>query len=307
MPPKILEKQRRRGIYLLPNLFTTACLFAGFYAIVAAMSDRFEAAAVAIFVAMIMDSLDGRVARLTNTQSDFGAEYDSLADMVSFGLAPSLVMFEWSLFSLGKLGWLAAFIYTAAAALRLARFNTQVETAEKRFFQGLPSPAAAAVVTGVVWVGSDYGYLGQDWRIPAIILTLFAGILMVSNIRYRSFKDLDLKGRIPFVTMLVVVLVFVFVSIDPPQVLFAIFLGYALSGPVVTLVTLRRRRAERLRMQGGDKPASAESDAEIDNSSSDSSGHSYEQSSDSSHKSESGSKSKAPGKSRAKIPEVTEE
>ncbi|WP_455376323.1 CDP-diacylglycerol--serine O-phosphatidyltransferase [Kaarinaea lacus] len=307
MAPKIFQKQPRRGIYLLPNLFTTGCLFAGFYAIVAAMSDRFEAAAVAIFIAMIMDSLDGRVARLTNTQSDFGAEYDSLADMVSFGLAPSLVMFEWSLFSLGKLGWLAAFIYTAAAALRLARFNTQVETAEKRYFQGLPSPAAAAVVAGVVWVGSDYGYLGQDWRIPAIILTLFAGILMVSNIRYRSFKDLDLKGRIPFVTMLIVVLVFVFVSIDPPQVLFAIFLGYALSGPVVTLVTLRRRRAERLRMQGGNKPTSGESDSGIDTDSSDSSGRSNKPSSDSSPKTDSGSQSRASGKSSTKIPEVTEE
>ena len=306
MAPKIFQKQPRRGIYLLPNLFTTGCLFAGFYAIVAAMSDRFEAAAVAIFIAMIMDSLDGRVARLTNTQSDFGAEYDSLADMVSFGLAPSLVIFEWALFSLGKLGWLAAFIYTAAAALRLARFNTQVETAEKRYFQGLPSPAAAAVVTGVVWVGSDYGHLGQDWRIPAIILTLFAGVLMVSNIRYRSFKDLDLKGRIPFVTMLIVVLVFVFVSIDPPQVLFAIFLGYALSGPVVTLVTLRRRRAERLRTQGGNKPESDESDSGIDTDSSDASGQSDKPSTDSSPKNDSGSQSRASGKSSAKIPEVTE-
>jgi CDP-diacylglycerol--serine O-phosphatidyltransferase len=249
MAPKIFKKQPRRGIYLLPNLFTTACLFAGFYAIVAAMSDRFEAAAIAIFIAMVMDGLDGRVARLTNTQSDFGAEYDSLADMVSFGLAPSLVVYEWSLFSLGKLGWLAAFIYTAAAALRLARFNTQVETSEKRYFQGLASPAAAAVVAGLVWVGSDYGYIGSDWRFPAIALTLISGILMVSNIRYRSFKDLDLKGKIPFVTMLIVVLIFVFISLDPPQVLFAGFLLYAISGPTFTLATLRRRRAERNRSQ----------------------------------------------------------
>lgn len=263
MAPKIFKKQPRRGIYLLPNLFTTACLFAGFYAIVAAMSDRFEAAAVAIFIAMIMDGLDGRVARLTNTQSDFGAEYDSLADMVSFGLAPSLVVYEWSLFSLGKLGWLAAFIYTAGAALRLARFNTQVESAdEKRYFQGLASPAAAAVVAGIVWVGTDYGQIGSDWRIPAIVLTLLAGILMVSNIRYRSFKDLDLKGKIPFFTMLVVVSIFVFISIDPPQVLFAGFLIYALSGPVVTLVTLRRRRAERHRSQDEDKTSSDQGDAD---------------------------------------------
>ena len=248
MAPKILEKQRRRGIYLLPNLFTTACLFAGFYAIVSAMSDKFEQAAVAIFIAMIMDGLDGRVARLTNTQSDFGAEYDSLADMVAFGLAPSLVAFEWALFSLGKLGWLAAFIYTAGAALRLARFNTQVATANKRYFQGLASPAAAAVVAGMVWVGSDYGQVGTDWRIPVFALTLMVGLLMVSNIRYRSFKDLDLKGKIPFFAMLVVVLVFVFISIDPPQVLFSIFFLYAISGPIYTLVTRRKRRAERQRV-----------------------------------------------------------
>jgi CDP-diacylglycerol--serine O-phosphatidyltransferase len=245
MQPKILEKQRGRGIYLLPNLFTTGCLFAGFYAIVAAMSGKFEPAAVAIFVAMIMDGLDGRIARLTNTQTNFGAEYDSLADMVAFGLAPSLVMYEWALVNMGKLGWLAAFIYTAGAALRLARFNTQVGTAGKRYFQGLASPAAAAVVAGMVWVGTDHGQLGADWRMPAFALTLAAGILMVSNIRYRSFKDLDLKGKIPFVTMIIVVLVFVFISVSPPQVLFTIFLVYAFSGPVYTLVRLRKRRAER--------------------------------------------------------------
>ncbi|NOZ54501.1 MAG: CDP-diacylglycerol--serine O-phosphatidyltransferase [Gammaproteobacteria bacterium] len=241
------EKKRGRGIYLLPNLFTTGCLFAGFYAIVSAMDDRFEAAAVAIFVAMIMDGLDGRVARLTNTQSDFGAQYDSLADMVSFGLAPALIMYEWSLVSLGKLGWLAAFIYVAGTALRLARFNTQVGIADKHFFQGLASPAAAALIAGMVWVGSDYAQQGADWRVLAFVLTLFAGILMVSNIRYRSFKDLDLKGKVPFVSLLVVVMVFVFVSIDPPQVLFFVFLLYALSGPIHTLWGLRKRKAERLK------------------------------------------------------------
>jgi CDP-diacylglycerol--serine O-phosphatidyltransferase len=245
MSPKIVEKQRGRGIYLLPNLFTTGCLFAGFYAIVAAMAGKFEPAAVAIFIAMIMDGLDGRVARLTNTQTNFGAEYDSLADMVAFGLAPSLVMYEWALFNLGKLGWLAAFIYTAGAALRLARFNTQVGTAGKRYFQGLASPAAAAVVAGMVWVATDHEQIGADWRIPAFVLTLAAGILMVSNIRYRSFKDLDLKGKIPFVTLIIVVLVFVFISVSPPQVLFSIFLVYAISGPTYTLISLRRRRAER--------------------------------------------------------------
>jgi len=245
MENKVLEKKPRRGIYLLPNLFTTGCLFAGFYAIVSAMGGRFEAAAIAIFVAMVMDGLDGRVARLTNTQTDFGAQYDSLADMVSFGLAPSLVIYEWALFSMGKLGWLAAFVYAAATALRLARFNTQVGTAGKRYFQGLASPAAAAIIAGMVWVGVDYTSTGQDWRIVAFLLTLFSGILMVSNIRYRSFKDLDLKGKIPFISLLTVVMVLVFISIDPPQVLFGLFLLYGLSGPVVTLITLKKRRANR--------------------------------------------------------------
>lgn len=238
-------KKRRRGIYLLPNLFTTGCLFAGFYAIVAAITDRFEAAAIAIFIAMIMDGLDGRVARLTNTQSAFGAEYDSLADMISFGLAPALVMFVWALSDLGKLGWLAAFVYTAGTALRLARFNTQVGRADKRYFQGLASPAAAAVMAGLVWVGHDYALEGRAIAIVSLFVTVLVGVLMVSNVRYRSFKDLDLKGRVPFVAILVVVLVFVLISIDPPQVLLGIFGLYAISGPVVTLVTLRRRRQER--------------------------------------------------------------
>jgi len=245
--------KRRRGIYLLPNLFTTAGLFAGFYSIVAAMGGRFEAASVAIFVAMIMDSLDGRVARLTHTQSDFGAEYDSMADMVSFGLAPALVAYVWGLTNMGKLGWLAAFVYTAAAALRLARFNTQLTSADKRYFQGLPSPAAAAIVAGMVWVGTSYGLQGTPVMIPAFLLTILAGVLMVSNIRYHSFKQLDLKGKIPFVTLLVIVLIFVFISIDPPQVLFALFLLYALSGPTLTLVQLRKKRLQR-KMADGTAP-----------------------------------------------------
>ncbi|QKT02742.1 CDP-diacylglycerol--serine O-phosphatidyltransferase [Ectothiorhodospiraceae bacterium 2226] len=249
-----IEPKRRRGIYLLPNLFTTAALFAGFFAIVSAMGGNFRHAAIAVFVAMLLDGIDGRVARLTNTQSAFGAEYDSLADMVSFGLAPALVIYQWSLIELGQLGWLAAFIYTAAAALRLARFNTQVDTADKRYFQGLPSPSAAALVAGLVWVGSSYGFDGETWRLPAFMLTVLAGLLMVSNIRYHSFKGLDLRGRVPFVTMLVVVLVFVLISIDPPQVLFAGFLLYALSGPVLTLTNLRRRRAERkAHLEGTDR------------------------------------------------------
>ena len=245
MTEQQLDKKPHRGIYLLPNLFTTGCLFAGFYAIVAAMGHHFESAAVAVFVAMIMDGLDGRVARLTNTQSQFGAEYDSLADMVSFGLAPSLVMYVWALSGLGKLGWLAAFVYAAGTALRLARFNTQVGRADKRYFQGLASPAAAAVVAGMVWVGNDYALEGRNISILALIVTIAMGVFMVSNMRYRSFKDLDLKGKVPFVAILIVVLAFVLISIDPPQVLFGIFFLYALSGPVTTLITLRRRRAER--------------------------------------------------------------
>lgn len=239
------KPHRHRGIYLLPNLFTTAALFSGFYAIVAAMQSRFEAAAVAIFVAMLLDGLDGRVARLTNTQSDFGAEYDSLSDMISFGLAPALVIYQWALSGMGKAGWLAAFIYTAGAALRLARFNTQVGTADKRYFQGLASPAAAAIVAGMVWVGNDYGLQGKAINLTAWTLTLLIGLLMVSNVRYHSFKGINFKDRVPFVTVLFIVLVIVLVSYDPPVILFSVFLLYALSGPVWTLVLLRRRRSER--------------------------------------------------------------
>lgn len=251
-PEQIPELKRRRGIYLLPNLFTTAALFAGFYAIVAAMAGRFQAAAVAIYIAMLMDGLDGRVARLTHTQSAFGAEYDSLSDMVSFGVAPALVMYEWALVDMGhlgwmwaKLGWLAAFIYAAGTALRLARFNTQIGSADKRYFQGLPSPAAAAVVAGAVWVGSDLGVPIDYSMLPAFVFTILLGALMVSNIRYYSFKEIDLRGRVPFVSLLIMVLVFVFTSIDPSKVLFAVFLLYTFSGPVHTLVQLRKRRARR--------------------------------------------------------------
>lgn len=246
------SNRRPRGIYLLPNLFTTAALFAGFYAIVSATTDRFEAAAIAIFVAMLMDGVDGRVARLTNTQSDFGVQYDSLSDMVSFGLAPALVMYEWSLHGMlehgwvwAKLGWLAAFIYTAAAALRLARFNSQVEVADKRYFQGLPSPSAAALVAGMVWLGADAGIEGADIWPLALVITAAAGLLMVSNLRYYSFKEVDFKNRVPFVVLLIVVLLFVFVSIDPPTFLFTGFMLYVLSGPVITIWRLRQRRRTR--------------------------------------------------------------
>jgi CDP-diacylglycerol---serine O-phosphatidyltransferase len=250
MEPEETPRKQRRGIYLLPNLFTTAALFAGFYAIVSSMDGDFEAAAVAIFVAMILDGLDGRVARLTNTQSAFGAEYDSLSDMVSFGLAPALVAYEWSLSEMGQLGWLAAFFYAAATALRLARFNTQIGSADRRYFQGLPSPAAAAVVAGLIWFGTDQEFSGPEIAWVTFVLTIAAGVLMVTNIRFHSFKELDLRGRVPFMALLMVVLVFVFVSTDPPLVLFFAALAYATSGPVVTLFTIRRRRAER--RGGGD-------------------------------------------------------
>jgi len=253
IPEESKERKTRRGIYLLPNMVTTAGLFAGFYAIVAAMNGRFEAAAVAIFIAMIMDGIDGRVARLTNTQSEFGVQYDSLADMVSFGLAPALVMYEWSLqsmISLGwaKLGWLAAFIYTAGAALRLARFNSQVATAEKDYFRGLPSPSAAGVLAGFIWAGVDLGLRGSDVVYLAFVLTISMGLLMVSNIRYHSFKEFDYKNRVSFVAILVVVLVYAFASIDPPKVLFLGFLVYAFSGIVYTLLGIRSRRKLRKRV-----------------------------------------------------------
>ncbi len=246
------EQRRRRGIYLLPNLFTTAALFSGFYAIVAGMGGRFEPAATAIFVAMILDGLDGRVARLTNTQSDFGVQYDSLSDMIAFGIAPSLVVYLWSLSSLGKLGWLAAFFYTAAAALRLARFNTQAKVVDKRYFQGLPSPTAAAVVAGMIWVGVDFDIDGRHVAWLACLLTVVSAGLMVSNVRYKSFKDLDLKGRVPFVAVLAIVLVFVFISIHPPNTLFGLALVYTLSGPFMTLTGLRHRRASRQAGESGD-------------------------------------------------------
>ena len=233
-------KHRRKGIYVLPSLFTTASLFAGFYAIVQAMNGNFEHSALAIFIAMVLDALDGRVARLTHTESDFGGQYDSLVDMVSFGLAPALIMYEWALSGLGKLGWLAAFIYVAGAGLRLARFNVQAGSADKRFFIGLPSPSAALLVVGFIWVLHASGVPGRDISLLALAVTILAGVLMVSNIRYRSFKDLDLRGRIPFVSILAVPLAFVLFFLDPPQVLFLVFLGYALSGPFAAVLKFLR-------------------------------------------------------------------
>lgn len=239
------RKKPSRGIYLLPNLFTTGCLFSGFYAILSAMSGQFENAAIAIFVAMVLDGLDGRVARLTNTASEFGVEYDSLADMVSFGLAPALIMYLWAFQELGKLGWAVAFTYVACTALRLARFNTQAEVADKKFFQGLPSPSAAAVVAGLIWMSVANDLTGNDVQLLALVATFGAGAVMVSNFRYYSFKEIDFKGKVPFVTMLVLVLVFGFILLDPPQVLFGGFFIYMLSGPVLTLWGIRQKRILR--------------------------------------------------------------
>jgi CDP-diacylglycerol--serine O-phosphatidyltransferase len=241
---------RRRGIYLLPNLFTTAALFAGFYAIVMAMNQRFDNAAVAIFIAMILDTLDGRVARLTRTQSAFGAEYDSLSDMVCFGAAPALIMYEWALKDLGRPGWIAAFVYCAGAALRLARFNTNIEVVDKRFFQGLPSPAAAALIAGFLWLAIDnkipVGEYGMPW--VAACLTLYTGITMVSNVPFYSFKDINLRRSVPFAVILLIVLGFVLVISDPPIVLFLLFVAYGLSGYAYWLWKKRRPR-ESARLQ----------------------------------------------------------
>jgi CDP-diacylglycerol--serine O-phosphatidyltransferase len=239
------KKPQSRGIYLLPNLFTTAGLFAGFYAIIAAIRGDFESAAIAIFIAMVMDGLDGRIARLTNTQSAFGAEYDSLADMVSFCLAPALVVYLWALSDMGKVGWMVAFIYAACGALRLARFNTQIGIEDKRYFQGLPSPAAAAVLAGWIWAGSSNQIDSALITNIALPLTFACGILMVSTLRYHSFKELDIRGKVPFVVMLVLVLAFALVAIDPPLILFGGFLIYAVSGPIFTLVKLRQHKTGR--------------------------------------------------------------
>jgi len=244
-PPPPPLPLRRRGIYLLPNLFTTGVLFGGFFAIVQAMNGRYEVAAVAIYVAMVLDGLDGRVARWTHTQSEFGAEYDSLADMVAFGAAPALVAYEWGLRDLGKLGWIAAFVYCAGTALRLARFNTNIDVVDKRYFQGLPCPAAAAVVAGLVWVASDFGWSAGPW-LAALTwgVTVFAGATMVSNVPFYSFKDINFKKRVPFWVILALVAGLSVVSWHPSAVLFTAALAFALSGYVLWSMGHRVKRVE---------------------------------------------------------------
>lgn len=257
-------------------MLTAAALFSGFYAIVAAMQGRFGPAAIAVFIAMVLDGLDGRVARLTHTESAFGEEFDSLADMVSFGLAPALIMYEWALSGMAnlgwvpaKLGWLAAFLYAACAALRLARFNTQLGSADKRYFLGLPSPSAAAIMVGLVWLSDDLGLYGGQLLWVAFLITVGTGVLMVSNILYYSFKQIDLRGRVPFVAIIAVVLVLIFASLDPPKILFTGFLLYGLSGPVLYLLRLRQRA--RRRALGLSEPAGKPKDAAQDQKNSDNS------------------------------------
>lgn len=238
------DAPRGRGIYLLPNLFTLTALFAGFYAIIAAMQGNYENSAIAVFIAMVMDTLDGRVARLTHTQTLFGAELDSLSDMVSFGVAPSLISYTVALHHLGKVGWLIAFWFTATVALRLARFNTRSSNLDKSFFQGLPCPAGASVVVSLVWSLQELGLSGMGINILIAIVSVLISILMVSHTPFHSFKDFDIKNRVPFVATLVILFILVLVSVDPPLIWAALSLVYAASGPAFWLWR-RRQRAGR--------------------------------------------------------------
>lgn len=246
--PASENKRRSRGIYLLPNLFTTSALLAGFYSIVCAHNGDYRASGIAILIAMIMDGFDGRVARMTNTATAFGAEYDSLADMISFGMAPAFLMYSWSLSSLseayfGQLGWVIAFVYTACCGLRLARFNVAVGTADKRFFQGLASPAAAAILASFVWVMTGFGISGSDLVVIVSILTLSSGVAMVSTLTYYSFKDLGDNRRIPFAMLLALLLLFVVTAVDPPKMILIAAVIYGLSGPIYYLFRLYRKRS----------------------------------------------------------------
>ena len=229
----VTVRKRRKGIYILPNLFTLAALFGGFYAIVMAIDGRFDQAAVGIFCAMVLDSLDGRVARMTNTQSAFGEQMDSLSDMVSFGAAPALISYVWALKDVGRWGWLASFVYCACAALRLARFNVNTAVVDKRYFQGLPSPAAAALVAGFIWLCTDLGVKGAAVAWPMFFLALYAGLTMVTNVPFYSFKDIGLKKTVPFVVIVLIALGITVIASDPPTVMFGVFVMYGLSGYVI--------------------------------------------------------------------------
>jgi CDP-diacylglycerol---serine O-phosphatidyltransferase len=226
-------RKPRKGIYVLPNLFTLAALFGGFYAIVMAVNGRFDQAAIGVFCAMVMDSLDGRIARMTNTQSAFGEQMDSLSDMVSFGAAPALISYVWALKGLGRWGWFAAFVYCACAALRLARFNVNTGVVDKRYFQGLPSPAAAALVAGFIWLSTDLGYKGDALSWPMFVVALYAGLTMVTNVPFYSFKDISMKRSVPFAVIVLLALGIAVINIDPPTVMFSLFVSYGLSGYVI--------------------------------------------------------------------------
>jgi CDP-diacylglycerol--serine O-phosphatidyltransferase len=261
--PEPVERPRSRAIYLLPNFFTTGCLFSGFYAIVAAIDGNYERAGFAVFAAMLFDTLDGRVARMTRTESAFGKEYDSLADMVSFGVAPAIVAYQWGVARLyehgaiwGRVGWLAAFLYCVCAALRLARFNMRSATQDKQFFEGLPSPSAAAIVSAFIWSASEWREPGLPGLILAVLVTTGAGALMVSDFGYNSFKKLNAEGPVRFATFLLVPLGFLLIALDPPTSLLAIFGTYALSGPLLWLVRRARRNQQRRITEGGGGPES---------------------------------------------------
>lgn len=251
-------RPRRKGIYILPNLFTLAALFGGFYGIVMAMNGHFEQSATGIFCAMVLDSLDGRVARMTNTQSTFGEQMDSLSDMVSFGAAPALIVYVWALTDLGKAGWIAAFVYCACAALRLARFNTNLAVVDKRFFQGLPSPAAAALVVGFVWVMDSFdfkrGAEGKWLAWTAFGFTLYAGLTMVTNVPFYSFKDVNFKRTVPFVVIVAIALGIAFITISPPLVLFSLFVIYGTSGYAVYVRKRMKGRPVSLIATSTDEP-----------------------------------------------------
>lgn len=230
---EVLARKRRKGIYVLPNLFTLAALFGGFYAIVMAFDGRFDQAAIGVFCAMVLDSLDGRVARMTNTQSAFGEQMDSLSDMVSFGAAPALIAYVWALSTLDRWGWFAAFVYCSCAALRLARFNVNTAVVDKRFFQGLPSPAAAALLAGFIWLVTDAGMEGTEVSWIMLALTLYAGLTMVTNVPFYSFKDLSFKRSVPFAVIVLIALGMAIINIDPPTVLFSLFVSYGSSGYLI--------------------------------------------------------------------------
>lgn len=254
-----ISESAKKGIYLLPNLFTTGALFAGYYSIIAGINGKFEIAAIVVFIAALLDGLDGRVARLTNTESEFGEQYDSLSDLISFGLAPSLLMYNWSLHSLGgihpvmgKIGWLVAFIYAVSGALRLARFNVHIGSIDKNYFEGLPSPAAAALLCSFVWVAVDHGFTGESLQFIVLGLTLVTGLLMVSKFNYYSFKTLPFKETVPFVWILLLVMIFVLLALAPAKVLLVVFSVYAASGIVLSLLNMKRNRIKKEKDQETD-------------------------------------------------------